>query len=299
MRNGEKRFFKFVQERQAIYLRRKAGKPWPWTDDHILQEYSFTNVFREQDKTTVCVRNCVRSIDEAAPAHSTVFAIMAARWFNRIEVIHHLVNYGMSSPWGLFDYAHWNPSVAVSLLRKHIPQGPWVTGAYILTTPKGFDKLEGMVLNIDEAHARVKRLTDCWVPGSTTLEQATRHIVHDIPFQGDFTAYEVVSDLRWTSVLDHAPDILLWANPGPGALRGMQRVQGATTPTFPMPRKEPAVAFMRNLMGLWRDGAGPKYGRRKAEMRDVEHSLCEFDKYERTRLGQGRPRGKFKHKEAC
>lgn len=27
------------------------------------------------------------------------------------------------------------------------------------------------------------------------------------------------------------------------------------------------------------------------EMREVEHTLCEFDKYERTRLGQGRPRG--------
>jgi ppGpp synthetase/RelA/SpoT-type nucleotidyltranferase len=33
------------------------------------------------------------------------------------------------------------------------------------------------------------------------------------------------------------------------------------------------------------------------EMREVEHSLCEFDKYERTRLGQGRPRSKYVHKE--
>ena len=29
------------------------------------------------------------------------------------------------------------------------------------------------------------------------------------------------------------------------------------------------------------------------EMRDIEHSLCEFDKYERVRLGQGRPRSKY------
>jgi hypothetical protein len=26
------------------------------------------------------------------------------------------------------------------------------------------------------------------------------------------------------------------------------------------------------------------------EMREVEHTLCEFDKYERARLGEGRPK---------
>ena len=30
------------------------------------------------------------------------------------------------------------------------------------------------------------------------------------------------------------------------------------------------------------------------EMRDIEHSLCEFDKYERVRLGQGKPRSLYK-----
>jgi len=28
-------------------------------------------------------------------------------------------------------------------------------------------------------------------------------------------------------------------------------------------------------------------------MRDIEHSLCEFDKYERVRNGEGVPRGKY------
>jgi len=30
-------------------------------------------------------------------------------------------------------------------------------------------------------------------------------------------------------------------------------------------------------------------------MREIEHSLCEFDKYERTRLGEGRPRAKYNY----
>ena len=32
------------------------------------------------------------------------------------------------------------------------------------------------------------------------------------------------------------------------------------------------------------------------EMRDIEHCLCEYDKYERVRLGEGRPRAKYKYK---
>jgi hypothetical protein len=31
------------------------------------------------------------------------------------------------------------------------------------------------------------------------------------------------------------------------------------------------------------------------EMREIEHCLCEYDKYERVRLGEGRPRAKFKY----
>ena len=31
----------------------------------------------------------------------------------------------------------------------------------------------------------------------------------------------------------------------------------------------------------------------QVDMRTIEHSLCEWDKYERVRLGQGKPRSKF------
>ena len=32
----------------------------------------------------------------------------------------------------------------------------------------------------------------------------------------------------------------------------------------------------------------------KMEMREIEHSLCEFDKYERVRNGEGKPRGLYR-----
>jgi len=40
----------WTKERDAIYTARREGKPSPWTTDHILRAYKFTNVFRELDR---------------------------------------------------------------------------------------------------------------------------------------------------------------------------------------------------------------------------------------------------------
>ena len=48
--------FGWMTERQRIWRARQAGKPRPWTNDPILAKYSFTNVFRELDTTTIWIR---------------------------------------------------------------------------------------------------------------------------------------------------------------------------------------------------------------------------------------------------
>lgn len=42
-------FFEFIRERHAVFNRRMAGEPGPWTDDPILRSRKFTNVFRWLD----------------------------------------------------------------------------------------------------------------------------------------------------------------------------------------------------------------------------------------------------------
>ena len=107
---------------------------------------------------------------------------------------------------------------------------------------------------------------------------------------GDFLAYEIVSDLRHTKYLRDAPDIMTWANAGPGALRGLTRLWGYQPKTrqisgYSFPKKN-ALEAMQTLLeksqeARWELHTPPW------EMREVEHWLCEFDKYERIRLGQG------------
>ena len=41
---GIKRFFAYINERHRIWVKRKNNLPHPWTEDPILNEYSFCNV---------------------------------------------------------------------------------------------------------------------------------------------------------------------------------------------------------------------------------------------------------------
>ena len=71
----------------------------------------------------------------------------------------------------------------------------------------------------------------------------------------------------------------------------MNRVQGR--PFAQKSHKSGVIDEMRRLLGLalspvyW----PPQWGR--WEMRDVEHTLCEFDKYERAVVGDGTPKQRY------
>jgi alpha-glutamyl/putrescinyl thymine pyrophosphorylase clade 1 len=49
-------FAAFVIERQAIYQRKTAGQPKPWTSGPILGAYSFCNMIRENDRVSTWLR---------------------------------------------------------------------------------------------------------------------------------------------------------------------------------------------------------------------------------------------------
>jgi hypothetical protein len=54
------------------------------------------------------------------------------------------------------------------------------------------------------------------------------------------------------------------------------------------------LEYIRHMQELWAISKDylPEWFP-KLEMRDIEHSLCEFDKYERARLGHGKPRSRY------
>ena len=104
-------------------------------------------------------------------------------------------------------------------------------------------------------------------------------------------SYEVVTDLNYTPVLDKAKDRFSWANAGPGAKRGLNRIHDR-----PLTKRLNAYQSNREMQDLLKDSArylGRHIPILEVDMRCIEHSLCEWDKYERVRLAQGSPRSKY------
>lgn len=375
-------FFADARERHAVYLRRKAGNPRPWTKDPVMRQYRITNVFRELDKTTTYLRNNIR---DPLRDHPLVLpAVSLARWFNYIPSMETLFLQPsllsptagaapapeVTAPGGIK-----NPPVtaagSAALLLEPGPgpyrtpwqtwlmtedakelewplrkQGsPWVTGAYMIRTPVGMDKLEGVLSSFRNLWTQKPQFV--MNTGASIsmgwLELAIycidkRNIGDPVSLRqvwdwlknfyglGAFMAYEIVTDLRHTALLDRAPDINLWSNPGPGALRGANiLIRGANRVRKGRLEKstvKEAESCMAQLLELSRD---PKYWPQPHlglgatiydpsylseigdvlhnpprpedwpvwELHEVEMWLCETAKFVRTRLGWGRPRGNF------
>jgi len=108
-----------------------------------------------------------------------------------------------------------------------------------------------------------------------------------MPFMGSFHAAQVIADLKYVGRLRRAIDWWNFAASGPGSLRGLNRVIGRATDA-PWEEAEwlEALRLVRKIVapGLY------KAGLPKMQAQDTQNCLCEFDKYERIRLGEGKGR---------
>jgi len=267
------RFFYWVHERTRIQERKDRGDPWPWTEDSILQEYKFTNAYRERDKTTVWFRENIRDPLKFKP--EVYMATVIFRWFNLIETGQTLLKHNL--------HIDWDPEKAYDVI---VPQDKWITGAYMIKSPTSKNKVRGICETITNVwNDRERFLDKC--PWDSLQKMNTW--LEGYPFLGPFLSYELVTDFRHTFVGFRAFDILTWANAGPGAMRGLNRIYGREL-TYTSKRHD-WCEEMRELLTLAVVQHSLDF-----ELREIEHSLCEFDKYERVRLKQGAPRSKYQYK---
>jgi|TARA_R110000824_G_scaffold1386_5_gene7045 hypothetical protein len=256
-----------------MYLRRfTTGLPKPWTSDPILRDYKFTNVFRQLDTGTLWLTENFLKPKKDYALDLILFNICWYRMFNWIGT-------GARLGWR----KSWPAEEIIDVLTEAFDKGEQIfTGAHIIHSEPGEPKIDSIVdvcLNIFNDRQRLTKIAR----RSLSLEETFKALkVHR--HVGSFLAYEMVSDMRWTRLLEHAHDINTWANPGPGAMRGLYRIGLPST-------EKTGVGSMRLLLAeqdKHRETWVPVL-----EMRDIEHSLCEFDKYARVKFGEGKPRGRY------
>lgn len=212
-------YWYFASERQQIFEKRLAGKPAPWTDDPILQKYKFCNVFRATDRVSqYMIREVCYGTDDCSP-EDRLFQIVAFRLFSKIETWQSVRNFLGSSP----TIRHLvDGSFTKALEHASEINGGLYTNAFILCATNAYGQPR-KYLN------HVELLRDMFVNhqlGAQLLAaKSLREIyalLHAFPLMGDFMSYQTAIDLNYSALINFSENS--FTQPGPGALRGIEKV---------------------------------------------------------------------------
>lgn len=287
----EDQFWSQINERHALYLKKAAGNPKPWTTDPIMQQYKFTNVFRELDRTTLFMRENIREPLWDEP-ELLLFNVALFRQTGAAEGWQGLVK-------------RWDPEKQAAKYVAAQERGMKVfTGAYMVTgkfpDAKGNSKVVSLFKHALQPVWENRRRLVALCHAKRSMEALTGALGEFIGWKGNrFMAYEVACDLLYTPILEGAGDQFSWANPGPGAQRGLSRLYGGEINMGRGAGSRDRAICIKEMQALLKL-APKKLGKHilydphgEVDMRFIENALCEFDKHQRTLLGQGRPRSKY------
>lgn len=266
----------FIVERYNIFIARAEEKPKPWTEDAILQQYRFCNVYRELDTVTQWIADEWRTPNWQDP--DLWFAMAVARWVNWPDTLNEI---GYPVPW---DPDHFVERVYD---RKTRGEKVW-TGAYMIGT-QGNAKDKPLFIAENVLQPLWDRREELRPQAGMSLEDFARPIINT-KNQGTFMVGQIVADIKYANEhLLKADDWWTWTVSGPGSRRGLNRVMGRDL-TKGWNDKD-FNTQMKDLRERINDALPPWMEELHAQ--DLQNCLCEFDKYERTRLGEGRPRSSY------
>ena len=267
-------FNEYLAERSAATRRRQAGEPGPpWSTDPVIGTKKLCSVVRDHDRTSVLARRVVLA-SPAPELYALVF-----RWVNKAETLQAMVDAGF----------HLGRSVSWTTALLQGLDKPLNTNAYKINPPGGIWNLEGIarrMCQLANAGTLLRRLK-----ASATVRELAG-VTNAL-----FISYQTMQDLRWV----HGPytDEGEWAFFGMGAVRGFQRLQGEYAAQHWRERGAASVTMrdldsnMRiKLPELWAALPGMLAQAREAvgdpglAMFEVEHNLCEYDKYLRYHTGE-------------
>lgn len=275
-----KELFAFIRERHSIYVKKTAGIPKPWTKDAILRTYRFCNVYRELDTQTKWLRNNWEKHAKKTKCPDYWFACCVFRLTNWNETAEQL---GYPVPW---NKKHFTATLGA---RKAAGQKVY-SGAYTIST-NGV-KMEKHLYLADQLDKiwKFKEQYRFNLFEEDCLEAMYERLM-TVNCMGSFLAAQVVADVKFEGDAKKAPDWWTFAAPGPGSERGLNRVFNR-----PIDTRWALQAWRNALSELQIMGVNPlieKHDMPRLSAQDLQNCLCEFDKYERVRLGEGRPRSTY------
>jgi hypothetical protein len=263
----------WINERERIRAHRVKYEDRPWTTDPILDQFKFCNVRREDDRVTIWIKDHWREPNKDDP--NMWFAMGVARMINWPPTLKAI------------GYPHeWRPEYLrrkMSLMKEKKEQV--FTGAYMITNAgQRMSKIDTVIFMLDNLHKQPRHP----YTGDSLAHAHEALMSGNHNGMGPFMAGQVIADCKHTHLLSDAPDWWDWCAPGPGSQRGLSRMLGMGD-KFAHFRQDTFIEKLKQLRKEIQHEI-----KIKLCLQDLQSCLCEFDKFERTLWGEGRPRSRYK-----
>ena len=272
-------YFYFMQERMNIFWKKCSNNTSPLTEDPILRDYKFTNVYRACDRVSqYLISNVIyKHIDGFTP-EDMLLRILVFKIFNKIETWDYL-----EKTYGDICIEHFDVEEICRLLSNKQKSYPIFNNAYMMTgSHRRYDYLPSK-------HAKWLQMVKDEFIGQKVVNKILKadsmetifNLMEQCSFVGGFLAYQYTIDFNYSPYVNFDENSFVKA--GIGAIRGIKKCFKFVGNNY-----EDAIKYtyehlddLRNEFGL--DSFKPLPGR-EPHLIDIQNCFCETDKYLRAKM---------------
>lgn len=303
-------YWYWIAERMNIWYKRTVlRQSEPWTNDPILQENKFTNVFRDLDRGTVIyIKEILKKLDEPCDdlytrIQEVILNTQIYRLFLKYET------------WKQIGFLHLNTyneqwEQAKANLRRMKQDGETIWhSAYFVNDLKqanpdpttNNDKVENAICLCEQFYRHLQDTTEFVLEHD--MKSCLENLTH-FPAIGEFTVYEWLCD--WGMAYKHVQNYFVpwtddsYVNIGPGNKMGLNFI-------FEDKGNLDYLQLNIYLRASWRHYMQrygyynqfikqlPAWAKQDINLRVIEHDTCEVQKYLNVYYGTGKCKSKFKN----
>lgn len=264
-------FLHTALERHLIYKKKEAGLPSPWTNNPVLDKFFFCNVFRQYDKCSVwIIDNIIPLINKDKNNWPLIILYRYISTYNTFKKLQGEV--ALDCLPEIYDWLSMQRSIGAKLFSSCFIRNPRVRGGWAETWQVPFHIIE----EIKECEGNAEGT----YPGNflnelNSLEGMTNWLSQFSATKG-FMGYEYACDFEYTKHFNPI-DKYTWANMGPGAKQGMSLLlYGHRNAKM---NQDFWLGYAKELLEIMTNTFKLAFPEEKITMREVEHWLCEFQKY--------------------
>jgi len=273
----------FVNEREQMRLNKEKSFLPPYTLDPILAKYRFCNVRRRDDRVSKWLLTYYYKNVQG----DVWFRALLARLINWPPTLLYLMD-NLVIPRRAEEF---NPYLFIEAMKHLESKGEKVySSAYIVypTMVKGNTKSVNLAEYIIAPIIKIApQIRGAIASGS--IKHTTNQLAEAFGIQ-TFIAGQVSADLTYLrGQLDNAIDLYSWAPMGPGSQRGLNRLHERK-----LLKTTTEKQFNQELIEVREAVISSNSEFKDLTLHDCQNIMCEFDKYQRVKTGEGKPRQNYK-----